>query len=325
MLSAMAAPVLAAALVAPTPPVLGLHVPWADGAAHLDEHGQLTEEPEAWPRFRVPSVRLWDTRTTWAHLEPRDNAWSFTALDAHLAAAEAHGTTDAVLVLGGTPSWAARDPDAKGAPWLPAGSASPPRDLADWRDYVRTVATRFAGRIDVYQVGNEPNVAWFWQGTRAELADMVRAAVEEIRLADPQATVVAPAPIVTTVASTLEASRWWRALAGTGVDALALQWYPTTGTPPRALGMVVERMRRSVQRTDLSDRPIWITEVNHRAGDAQARQLVTRTMRVAAREGVARVYWYAWTAIGPPGLLTLQQGSPAARALRDYVATSRRR
>jgi hypothetical protein len=326
VLSAIAAPLLALGLAAPgaiAPPVVGLHVPWAAGGTHYDERGQLTDEPEPWPGFQVPAVRLWDTRTTWADLEPRDDAWSFAHLDAHLAVAESHGTDEVLLVLAGTPGWAARDPNAAGAPWLPKGSASPPRDLAEWREYVRTVAMRYAGRVDAYQIGNEPNLSWFWQGSRAELARLVRAGAEEIHRADPQAKVVAPAPIVTTPASALGAARWWRALDGTGVDALALQWYPPHRTRPAALASVLDRMRAGIDGTDLADLPVWITEVNHVGGDRRARALVDATMRVAHEQRVERVYWYAWTALGPPDLLDLQPGSPAARALRDYTVTSR--
>lgn len=326
MLSAIAAPLLALGLASPAalPPLLvGLHVPWAAGGTHYDAHGRLTDEPEPWPSFQVPAIRLWDTRTTWADLEPRDDAWSFDHLDAHLAVAESNGTDDVLLVLAGTPSWAARDPQAAGAPWLPMGSASPPRDLEEWREYVRTVATRYAGRIDAYQIGNEPNLSWFWQGSRADLARLVRAGAEEIHRADPQAKVIVPAPIVTTSGSALGAARWWRSLAGTGVDALALQWYPPHGTRPAALAAVLDRMRFGVAGTDLQGLPVWITEVNHMGNDRRAKALVDATMRIAREQRVERVYWYAWTALGPPALLDLEAGSPAARALRDYAVTSR--
>ncbi len=323
MLLAYVVPLLALGLltpVAPPPPTVGLHVPWAAGGVHYDKRGELTDQPEAWPGFTGPAVRLWDTRTTWADLEPRDDAWSFAHLDAHLSVAESHGTDDVLLVLAGTPAWAARNPEAEGAPWLPKGSASPPRDMQEWREYVRTIATRYAGQVDAYQVGNEPNLSWFWRGSRTELARLVRAGAEEIHLADPEARVIAPAPIVTTPASALSAARWWRALAGSGVDALALQWYPPHGSRPSALATVLDRMRAGVEGTDLGDVPVWITEVNHVGRGRSGAALVDATMQVAREHRVEKVYWYAWTALGPPALLKLQAGSPAARAVERYGA-----
>ena len=217
-----------------------------------------------------------------------------------------------LLVLAGTPAWAASDSAAQAAPWLPAGSASPPRDLADWRDYVRTVATRYADRIDAYQIGNEPNHQWFWQGTPRQMARLVSAAVEEIRQVDPTATVVAPGPVVTDPASAVGAGRWWRAMEGTGIDALALQWYPLKGASPASLAPITDRLRYAVAGSELEVLPVWITEVNHRGVNAD---LVPGTMRVAARAGIERVYWYAWTDVPPPGLLRLFGESPGAMAL----------
>jgi hypothetical protein len=320
MWAALAVPMVPLVAAAP---LLGLHVPWADGAPHWDSRGNTVQVAEPWPDFPVDAARLWDTRTTWAHLEPADDQWQFATLEAHLDAAESAGVGDVLLVLAGTPAWAARDPHAQGAPWLPIGSASPPRDLADWRDYVRTVAQRYGDRIDAYQVGNEPNFGWFWQGTPRQMARMVAAAVDEIKRADPKATVVGPGPVVTDPASVVEARRWWRALAKTGIDALALQWYPRKGTSPVSLVPITARIREAVAGTDLAGLPLWITEVNHRGVKAD---LVPGTMRAAQRAGISRVYWYAWTDVPPPGLLRLQADSAAGRALARYAeVTSRAR
>jgi hypothetical protein len=320
MLAALAAsfvPLVAAA------PFLGLHVPWADGAEHWNSQGIVVHEAEPWPDFPIDGARLWDTRTTWAHLEPVDDQWQFATLEAHLDAAESAGVGDVLLVLTGTPAWAARDPDAQGAPWLPTGSASPPRDRSDWRDYVRTVAERYGDRIDAYQVGHEPNLAWFWQGTPRQMARLVSAAVEEIRQVDPTATVVGPGPVVTDPASAVGAGRWWRAMAGTGIDALALQWYPRKGASPASLAPITDRLRYALAGSELEVLPVWITEVNHRGVNAD---LVPGTMRAAGRVGIERVYWYAWTDVPPPGLLRLQEDSAAGRALARYAeATSRAR
>jgi hypothetical protein len=318
MWAALAAPLVPLAAAAP---FLGLHVPWADGAEHWDSTGTVVHEAEPWPDFPVDGARLWDTRTTWAHLESADGQWQFATLEAHLDAAEQAGVDDVLLVLTGTPAWAATDPDAKGAPWLPIGSPSPPRDRADWRDYVRTVATRYGDRIDAYQIGNEPNHQWFWQGTPRELARLVASAADVLEQVDPTATVVAPGPVVTDPASAIGAARWWRAMAGTGIDALALQWYPRKSASPASLGPITDRLRHSVAGSELEVLPVWITEVNHRGVNAD---LVPGTMRVAARVGIERVYWYAWTEVPPPGLLRLQANSAAGRALARYAEATRR-
>lgn len=324
MWAALAVPLIVA-LLAPPAPLLGLHVPWAAGGLHIDHRGETTTAAEPWPQMAVPAVRLWDTRTLWADLEPADDQWEFDHLDAHVAVAEAHGTEEILLVLGGTPGWAARDPEAAGAPWLPVGSASPPRSIQAWRDYVRTVATRYAGRITAYQIGNEPNLSWFWQGTPRDLARLTTAAATEIHRVDPAATVVGAGPVVSSRDDVFAATRWWRALAGTGIDAHALQWYPALGTKPGELVAIVARMRTEV--TDTANHgtqlPVWLTEVNHRVRAVRSARvdadLVEGTMRAAGQAGISRVYWYAWTRLGPPGLMPVHADSRAARAMGDYV------
>ena len=312
----MAGPLLAASMALPAM-VTGLHIPWAISEPHLDPEGVLTEEPEPWPPGIVPAVRLWDTRTTWADLEPADDSWHFDRLDAQVDAAHRHGTTDILLVLGAPPAWAARDASPGQAPWLAPGAASPPADLREWRDYVATVAKRYRGEITAYQVGNEPNLDWFWRGTTQDLHDIVRIAATTVHAVDPRAQVVAPGPLVTTAASVPVAAKWWRAMEGTGVDALALQWYPPRGTPGRAVGPVVAGVREVTEGQAIGELPLWITEINHvrPRGDVSASRLVRQTQDEAARAGIERIYWYAWSELISPQLLRLQAHTPAGRAL----------
>jgi transcriptional regulator with XRE-family HTH domain len=60
----------------------------------------------AMPAFRVGSVRFWDSRTRWANLEPRPRVYDWSILDRLVGGAQQAGLP-AVLVLGGTPGWAA--------------------------------------------------------------------------------------------------------------------------------------------------------------------------------------------------------------------------
>jgi hypothetical protein len=71
-----------------------------------------------------------------------------------------------------------------------------PSDPEIWRQVVRTVATRYKGRIHRYEILNEPDLngskpfgeGWF-RGTPAELATIQRIAYDEIKAIDPTAIV----------------------------------------------------------------------------------------------------------------------------------------
>ncbi len=69
----------------------------------------------------------------------------------------------------------------------------PPGDMADFADFCGAVATRYRGRIDAYQVWNEPNLTREW-GNRppdpVAYTELLRACYTAIKAADPDAVVV---------------------------------------------------------------------------------------------------------------------------------------
>lgn len=138
------------------------------------------------PEAPVGAVRLWDSATSWSHLEVADGQFGWGNLDRAVETAEANHAR-ALLVLGQTPEFHASKPGQEGA-YGPGANNMP--DIYAWRRYVRTVAERYGDRID-YQVWNEPNVANYWAGTPQEMARLTVTASEEIRDAVPDATVVA--------------------------------------------------------------------------------------------------------------------------------------
>ena len=123
-------------------------------------HG--TDRLTPWPSVPIPEWRLWDAKVTWPDLEPGKGQRHFDDLDKSLALAEAHHA-NVLMTLGLTPRWAsARPQEASG---YSPGYAAEPKDIEDWRSLVRTVATRYKGRIHAYEIWNEPNVKRFWTGT----------------------------------------------------------------------------------------------------------------------------------------------------------------
>jgi hypothetical protein len=299
--------------------VVGLHVPWAAGGLRIERDGTLREHPGEWPNIPVRSLRLWDTRTAWLNLEPAPDQWAFEHLDAQVAIARSHSVDDITLVLWGTPAWAASSLDGDDAGWLGPGAASPPRSMGDWREFVAQVATRYRGRITAYEIGNEPEDAKFWRGTAGQFATMVAVASDTIHGIDPDATVVVPAAIIGMEQAAGIKSGGRPPAWAANVDALAFHWYPRTSTSPSRLRVVVIGLRRQERAAGLAGMPLWLTEVNYRGtrvDAARERTLVRQTNEMARKLDLRRVYWYAWTDLGPLELLQLQPGSAAAEALR---------
>jgi hypothetical protein len=71
--------------------------------------------------------------------------------------------------------------------------SGPPDNLKDWSDYLTALATRYRGRIQAYEIWNEPNLDREWGDKSpdpAAYASMLKASYQAIKAADPQALVV---------------------------------------------------------------------------------------------------------------------------------------
>lgn len=66
-------------------------------------------------------------------------------------------------------------------------------DLEAWREHVEELVTTLGERVDAYEVCNEPNLGWMWEGQPpdpARYVEMLCVAYEQIKEHDPEATVV---------------------------------------------------------------------------------------------------------------------------------------
>ncbi|MHB1098288.1 MAG: hypothetical protein ACYCZR_01920 [Burkholderiales bacterium] len=260
------------------------------------------------------AIRLWDTGTGWSSLEPQQHLWKFDRIDAYVAASEkAH--LKILWTIGNTPRWASARPNEKCA--YGYGCAAEPANIEDWRRYVRTIATRFRGRIECYEPWNEVSFpsdsafkrpgeggspGQFFSGSIDAMVNLARVTYEEIKHADPQACVLSPS----FHSSGHWAEKFDRYLAAGGgqyFDVVSQHFYYTDG-PERSVP-TIRAMRQVLAKHGLSHIPIWNTEVGV-PFTAKAKEwpglsmedlvyaLTLRTYLLNASEGVLRVYWYAW-------------------------------
>ena len=286
------------------------------------------------PEFAA-AVRLWDTSTSWNQIEKARGQYSWDALDRAVAVAERAGQ-EVLLVLGGTPAWAAVAA-APGSEFAGVGSSMPMTDAVLFEEYVRAVVTRYGPRIQAYQIWNEANIASFWRGTPQLMADLTARAYRVIKEAQPGATVVA--------AST--GSRWVKgftefypaylaSLADVGwpIDAYSVHLYPLATGTPRDRSYLLGLMRTALRIAAAPAKPIWETEINYgvtnpglgetaRAIPAEdIPEYVSRTYLDSLRYGIARTYWYAWTPEYRLLGIQMWNGYPASVAyhqVRDWV------
>jgi hypothetical protein len=138
----------------------------------------------------------------------------------------------------------------------------------DYWDFVQLTVERYRGRVQAYQIWNEPNLTSEWGRQRPDppaYTRLLRGAAERIRAADPQARVLMAA-LAPTLPENDDAQnellflqQLYDAGARGAFDVLAVQAYGLRGGPddPR------------IDRSDVTfSRPVLVREVMVRNGDA---------------------------------------------------------
>lgn len=269
----------------------------------------------------------------WPDLQPTPPPTSGPVLDP-AATAVGDGIVDAARergltvmgVLDYTPGWAASGPPRDGSP----PTMVPPRDPAEYARFAAAAASHFAGRVESWEIGNEPNLDSFSHPPDPHgYARLVAAAAPEIRKADPAATVVAGALSVAY-------DRWDNRSPTSFVDALeesgALESVHAVSIHPYSYPHIPDPDRRAWTGEDPHEdvwstlpaisrrlgaltppRELWVTEFGSPTGtvrtaggrvvtidESAQSEAVSEAIGIARDSGVAqRVYLY--TAQDPPG------------------------
>jgi hypothetical protein len=251
--------------------------------------------PTPWPNMPVPQWRLWDADVTWPDLEPSKGQWRFEKLDAYVSLAQQHGT-GILLPLGGSPRWASAGPSVP-SNYYP-GFTAEPANIEDWRSFVTTVASRYKGRIQAYEIWNEPNLREYWTGTTDQMLTLTKEASHIIHSVDPNAIVVSPA-------ATADYGIPWLAefLKKGGaqyVDVIGFHFYVNPHTLlPEDMLPVIQHARQILADNGLANKPVWNTETGWLEpakfdSDELAASFLARAFILSWAAGIQRFYWYAW-------------------------------
>jgi hypothetical protein len=247
-----------------------------------------------------PSIPLggWRTsHTAWADIEPGPNQWNWALLDKYVNWSTQHHL-EILMPLAYTPRWASSTPDALTdvEPGNPVGLSGAPRDMDDWRNYVRAVATRYKGRIHDWEIWNEPNRPQSWTGTVDQMVDLTREAAAILKQIDPTCTVVSSASTGTNGLKFFEA--YISKGGGRYADVIGYHFYVGHTDPPEAATALIGSVKKILARNGLANKPVWNTEAGW-LGDPpfppeQQAAYVARAYIINWAAGVQRFYWYAW-------------------------------
>jgi hypothetical protein len=293
--------------------------------SYFGMHIHRAAEGTPWPTVPFGSWRLWDAGVPWSRLEPTRGKWDFKTLDREVDLAQQHNL-EVLLTLGRPPAWASARPNEQtGRRAGPPGGAAEPRNLNDWRDYVRTLAGRYKGRIHGYEVWNEPNLPAFYTGTPETMVTLAREVYLVVKGVDPGAVVVSPSPVGPTGLPWLESF-----LAGGGgryVDVIGYHLY-VRRDPPEAMVDRAREVQAVLAKYGVAEKPLWDTEAGRQtwggpaiADDSpDAPAFVARSYILNWAAGVRRYFWYAWDNTGMAIRMTRSDESTLTPSASAYAS-----
>ncbi len=120
----------------------------------------------------------------WFDMEPWPNVHTFSEYDRIVNTASAHGLKVIALVTQyGIPPFYRQD----STNWM-----SPPANPQDYKRFTQALASHFRGEIQLYELGNEPDLDWAWPPAAnvASYSALLKAGYQGIKAGDPTAKVI---------------------------------------------------------------------------------------------------------------------------------------
>jgi hypothetical protein len=225
----------------------------------------------------------WFRRTFfWETIEKVQGEWNFSNYDVYVDDAKTHDKKLLAIL-------------AYGAPWLPHSKPDEvtKEDLPLYLNYIREIVGRYKGRIDAYEIWNEPNMSRMWKGSRKDFINLVKAAVSTVREVDPNAIILTggfarvPASLI---------KEMFAAGAFDGVDAVSFHPYAVS---PGAVVRLYDKIEALVRKHGFTG-DIWVTEIGyptagwypHRTSLKKLPGYIERTLTGLASRGAKKIFWY---------------------------------
>ncbi len=287
--------------------------------------------PTSWAQLAYNAgarTNRWEFR--WDRIEPKVNQWSFSADDAAVAASGKYGL-DIDGIIDGIPRWAA----AKGQPpgnGVPAGLAfgiNDPRNT--WASFLHGLVAHYKGQVKYWEIWNEPDLHFFWNGTSKDYFELLRVADSVIKEVDPSAQVLVAGMVVPDLkflTQVLGFSAQWVA-KGHAAPFDIVAWHAYGNAV--ALYGNLQHIDALLAARGFSSVPVWVTEdgfpASNPQGEARQAAYVMQTMAYALAAGAQRVLIYRASDDPTPktwGLLTAagapRMGYDAFQVAAHYFA-----
>jgi hypothetical protein len=228
------------------------------------------------------------------------DAGSIAATDRAVQLAQNAGIK-VLMMVNESPQWASGSTDKN----------APPRNPADYANFVQWLSHRYAGKVTAYEVWNEENISRFWPAgpNASQYATLLKAAYPAIKTGDPNAQVVFGG-LSTNDYNYLEAAYAAAPNLGNYFDVMATHPYTADATqapetiqrdPNGRISQYSFPGYREIRASMLArgnDKPIWFTEfgwATYTGGVSQTTQAdyLTRAYHYIEQDPYVQIaYWY---------------------------------
>ena len=249
------------------------------GMAHAGSRGSPKEY-----RLLDDMGTVWMRKTfRWDQIQRQSKTWDFGEWDVYVDSGKAAGKK-ILAVLAYDVGWIYGEETRR--------RYITPEKIPYFLQYVEGVVRRYKGRVDAWEIWNEPN--WvFWQGSDDDFVRLSRETARRIREIDPDAFIVA--------------GSFWRVPerfirkmfeggAMENVDAISFHPYALN---PRGTVNLFDRFREVLDGYGYQGE-IWVTELGHplrgwyltRVSEKKFPSYMIKTLAGLAARGARTVFWY---------------------------------
>jgi hypothetical protein len=222
---------------------------------------------------------------SWNNIEPYDGVWNFSRFD-HIVESNNRRGRKMIGILDYDTSWLHQN---DGMEYFISAE-----ELPRYIDYVEKVVTRYKGKVEAWEIWNEPNVGIrFWKGPAKDFYALSKAAAAKIRECDPEAKIIAGSfwRVPTRFIKNMFAS-------GALDDVDAISFHPYAATPARTAKQY-DKFATLMQKMHYSGE-IWVTEVGYptggiypsRVSEAKLGGYIRDTFTALALRGARVIVWY---------------------------------
>ena len=262
-----------------------------------------------WPK--TTWVRCWDIQCDPARIHLGRHQYDWSRLDRWFDKAESIGAKT-LYVIHGTPAFNAVNPTNKhNAKWMPAGANSAPANLNIFNEFVHALVTRYKGRLDAIEIGNEAaNLVDFWypinNASMKTLAKMHERAYRTAKSIDPNIRVIANCILPRRTSGGIRKAQPFidaMAAAGWPCDAVSCHLYPLPRRPDKEgaganypeFRRDYRQVKRAVRKAGGPYKKLWVTEwsidlLKTPMSDAKAQNII-RKIRTKHK---GFTFFYAW-------------------------------